>query len=133
MTVYVKNMNKQFPYKPGKVSCSWTNNLFKVNKTPNKLRECKTLQFRIFLMKGMFICKQARQDIQPGITFRATRTYKIIEGDWNKLLVIEFPKITQDDTAVLQEDDTQSVQQYIAVMFAAYVYDKSNTDMAHTL
>ena len=37
-------------------------------------------------MKGMFVCKHARQDIQPGICFLATQVWEPTEQDWAKLV-----------------------------------------------
>ena len=49
-----------------------------------KLEYEKAKIFHTFVMKGMFLCKQGRQEIQPGITFLATRTTEPYEGDWIK-------------------------------------------------
>lgn len=77
MTNYVKSMIKDFPFKiTGMVKCPWTENLFKVEPTTkeNKLDMQKAKVFHTFVMKGMFLCKKGRQDIQPGIAFLASRT-----------------------------------------------------------
>ena len=61
-------------------------------------------------MKGMFLCKQARQDIQPGIAFLSTQTSEPNEGDWAKVVrLLLFLKAKQDEVTVMKADDTQSV------------------------
>ena len=62
-------------------------------------------------MKGMFLCKQGRQDIQPGIAFLATRTTEPNEGDWAKLVkIMNFLKASQNDVASMSAHDTQSIK-----------------------
>ena len=61
-----------------------------------------------FVMKGMFLCKRGRQDIQPGIAFLVTRTStEPNEGDWVKLVKnMNFLKATQNNVASKSADDT---------------------------
>ena len=60
-------------------------NLFKVDETSNKLPEDKIKTFHMIVIKEMFLCKQARQNLLPGIVFLASRVKDPNEGDWKKL------------------------------------------------
>ena len=67
-------MTNEFPEKlKGKTRCPWNKSLFKVDERSNNLNENKKKTFHIFVMKGMFLCKRARQDLLPGIVFLLTR------------------------------------------------------------
>jgi hypothetical protein len=71
-----------FPYKLTGVSeCPWNENLFKVDPNTNKSNKERAAIFHTFVMKGMFLCKCGRQDIQPGITFLTTRVSEPTEND----------------------------------------------------
>ena len=79
-------------------------------------------------MKGMFLCKRGRQDIQPGIAFLATRTTKPNEGDRAKLVkIMNFLKATQNEVASMSADDTQSIKWYVDAAFAVHKDFKSHT------
>jgi hypothetical protein len=70
MTSYVKKMLEEFLIKfKGKSKCPSSKNLFKVDDISNKLPQNKIKTFHMFVMKGMFLCKQARQDLLPSIVF----------------------------------------------------------------
>ena len=75
MTKYVKSMIEDFPSKlEGIGTFPWTNKLFTVDSKSKKLDDERAKILHTFVMKGMFLCKRARQDIQPGIALLATRT-----------------------------------------------------------
>jgi hypothetical protein len=70
MTQYVKAIIEEFPENlSGKSACAWSENIFKVNEDAKKLDKETAAIFHTFDMKGMFLCKRGRQDIQPGIAF----------------------------------------------------------------
>ena len=74
MVDYVTDMVKDFPgnLPKKKAMCPWTDKMFCIYEISKSLDEkCKEI-FHTFVMKGMFVCKHARQDIQPGICFLAT-------------------------------------------------------------
>jgi hypothetical protein len=86
MTSYAKKMLADFPIKfKGKSKCPWNENLFKVDESSNKLPQDQVKIFHTFVMKGMLLCKQARQDLLPGIVFLASRVKDPNEADWKKL------------------------------------------------
>jgi len=74
MTEYVKSMIEECPHKvQGRNATPWTENLFKVDANAKQLGQERKETFHTFLMKGMFLCKQGRPDIQPAIAFLSTR------------------------------------------------------------
>jgi hypothetical protein len=87
MTLYVKKMLEDFPVNlKEKTKCPWSENLFKVDKTSARLPEDKMEIFHTFVIKGMFLCTQARQDVLPGIVYLATRVKEPNESNWKKLV-----------------------------------------------
>ena len=109
MTKYVISMINDFPDKlEGVGKFPWTDKLFTVYTKSKKLEHKKAKIFHTFVMKGMFLCKRGRQDIQPGIAFLATQTTKSNEGDWAKLVkIMYFLKASQNEVASMSADDTQ--------------------------
>ena len=69
MTSYVKSMIEDFPEElTGVGKFPWTDKLFVIDPMSKKLDDNRAKVFHTFVMKGMFLCKRGRQDIQPGIT-----------------------------------------------------------------
>jgi hypothetical protein len=99
MTEYISSMLAEFPYKlQGEVHVPWTEKLFKVDETSKKLDDKRRETFHSFVMKAMFLCKRARSDVQPAISFLASRVQEPNEGDWTKLIrVLVFLKTTRDE------------------------------------
>ncbi len=121
MIDYVRQMINDFPYELGKTKCPWSESLFKVDETSKLLDVKRKKIFHTFVMKGMFLCKRARQDIQPAVTFLASRTGESTEQDWTKLLrMLSFLKCTMEDVMVLSADDTQRLYWYVDAAFAVH-------------
>ncbi len=60
MTPYVKSMIEEFPDKlSGKTRTPWNENLFKVDPNSKRLETEQAKVFHTFVMKGIFLCKQA--------------------------------------------------------------------------
>lgn len=135
MTKYVKSMVEDFPTKlEGVGTFPWTNKLFTVDPKSKKLDDERARIFHTFVMKGMFLCKRARQDIQPGIAFLATRTSEPTENDWSKLIkILVFLKATQDEVTSMKADDTQTIKWYVDAAFAVHKDYKSHTGATMTL
>ena len=135
MTKYVKSMIDDFPVKlEGVGKFPWTDKLFTVDTKSKKLEYEKAKIFHTFVMKGMFLCKRGRQDIQPGIAFLATRTTEPNEGDWAKLVkIMNFLKATQNEVASMSADDTQSIKWYVDAAFAVHKDFKSHTGATMSL
>ena len=135
MRDYVSMMLDEFPYKlQGNVQVPWSEKLFKVDETSKKLEDTRRETFHSFVMKAMFLCKRGRSDIQPAISFLASRVTNPNEGDWKKLLrVMLFLKTTREDLLALEADDTQTLKWYIDAAFAVHGDMKSHTGSTFSL
>jgi len=51
------------------IATLWTENLFKVDESSKRLGLEREETFHTFVMKGMFLCKRCRPEIQPAIAF----------------------------------------------------------------
>ena len=112
----------------------WNDKLFKVNNTTKKLDEKRKYIFHTYVMKAMFLCKRARPNIEPGVSYLSTRTTKPDESDWAKLLrVMGFLKGTKDDVLTLEADDAQTLYWYIDAAFGVHPDMKSHSGLAFTL
>ena len=129
MVSYVKSMIEEFPEDlSGKSKCPWNENLFKVDDTAKKLSRERAKHFHTFVMKGMFLCKRGRQDVQPAIAFLSTRVTEPNEGDWYKLVkFMNFLKATQDDIQKMSADDSRTIKWYVDAAFAVHKDYKSHT------
>ena len=135
MTAYVKCMIDEFPkILQGKTRCPWTATLFKVDEKSNNLKEDKKNFFHTFVMKGMFLCKRARQDLLPGIVFLSTRVREPTDNDWKKLTrIVDYMKVTKDKISSMSADDTQTIRWYVDSSFAVHKDMRSHTGAIMTL
>ena len=135
MTSYVKKMIEEFPENlSGKSKCPWSENLFQVDENSNKLPEDKKKIFHTFVMKGMFLCKRARQDVLPGIVYLATRINEPNENDWKKLMrMMNYLQATKKDIAKMSADDTKTIKWYVDSSFAVHKDMRSHTGAIMTL
>jgi hypothetical protein len=118
----------------GKTKCPWSENLFKVNETSPKLPEDKAKTFHTFVMKGMFLCKRARQDLLPGIVYLATRVKEPNKNDWEKLLrLMNYLQATKSDVTKMSADNTQTIKWYVDSSFAVHKDMRSHTGAIMTL
>jgi hypothetical protein len=122
MTPYVESMIEDFPEEiKGTTKMPWNQNLFKVDPTSKPLDLERAKLFHTFTMKGMFLCKRGRQDIQPAVAFMATRVTEPNEGDWKKLVkMMSFLKGTKSDVACMSADDTFMIKWYVDAAFAIH-------------
>ena len=85
-------------------------------------------------MKAIFLCKRARPEIEPVVSFLSTRTTKSDENDQGKLVrTLGFLKGTRDDTTTLEAYDTQTLTWYVDAAFAVHPDMRSHTGMVFTL
>jgi hypothetical protein len=85
-------------------------------------------------MKGMFLSKRGRQDIQPSVSFLATRVTEPNEGDWTKLVkMMNYLQATKDDVAAMSADDTNTIKWYVDASFAVHKDMRSHTGATLTL
>ena len=136
MTEYVKSMVNDFPeeIETKTVNCPWSENLFKVDPKSPRLNKIKSEQFHTFVAKGLFASKRGRPDIQPAISFMATRVKAPNEGDWTKLKrLMQFLKTTQDDVLTLKANGTNVIKWYLDAAFAVHPDYKSHSGATMTL
>ena len=135
MIYYIERMMKEFQHDVKESTrAPWSDKLFKVSTSAEKLDEERKSEFHTFVMKAMFLCKRARPDILPAVCFLSTRTSEPDESDWNKLLkMMGFLKGTVNDVLTLEADDTQTMSWYIDAAFAVHHDMKSHTGMIFTL
>ncbi len=135
MLEYVKGMIQDFPGKlKENTYCPWKENLFKVENNLKKLEPEEAKIMHTSTMKAMFLCKRARQDIQPGVASLATRVRESNKEDWAKLeRITRFLRTTQNDVCKLQCNDTNTIKWYVDVAFAVHKDMKSHTGGVLTL
>ena len=87
MKYYIEGMLEEFPHDIKSIKTTpWADKLLKVQEDAKKLEEARRTCFHTFVMKAMFLCKRARPDIEPAITFLSSRVKEPNKGDWIKLL-----------------------------------------------
>jgi hypothetical protein len=135
MTDYVESMIEDFPDSlTGIASSPWTEKLFKVDDESKKIGESRRQIFHTFVMKAMFLCKRGRQDIQPAVTFLASRVRDTNENDWFKLVrMMNYLKKTKDDVLRIEADDSCTIKWYVDAAFAVHYDFKSHTGATMTL
>jgi hypothetical protein len=135
MREYIAGMLDDFPHQlQGNVEVPWSEKLFKVDETSNKLEDKRRETFHSFVMKAMFLCKRGRSDIQPAISFLSSRVTEPTESDWKKLIrVLTFLKTTRDDLLTLEADDTQTLKWYVDAAFAVHADMRSHTGSTFSL
>ena len=135
MQYYIDNMDEEFPYEIKPVTTApWNEKLFKVVESAEPLNEEKKAIFHTYVMKAMFLCKRARPDVEPAVSFLSTRTTKSDETDWGKLVrTLGFLKGTRDEILTLEADDTHILTWYVDAAFAVHSDMKSHTGMVFTL
>jgi esterase/lipase len=85
-------------------------------------------------MKGMFLCKHARQVVLPGIVFLATRVKDPNQQDYIKLVkLINYLKAMEDEIPKMSTDNSQIIKWYIDSSFAVYKDMRSHTGAVITL
>jgi hypothetical protein len=135
MREYISSMLDEFPYKiQGTVQVPWSEKLFKVDESSKKLDDTRRETFHSYVMKAMFLCKRGRSDVQPAISFLASRVIEPNENDWAKLLrVLTFLKTTREDLLALEADDTQTLKWYVDAAFAVHGDMRSHTGSTFSL
>ena len=75
MRKYLQDMFDEFPdVLTGNAKTPANDNLFRVLDGATPLSREKSVAFHSIVMKGMFMSKRARPDVQPVVSFLSTRT-----------------------------------------------------------
>ena len=135
MTRYIGKMVEEFPDKlKDGVKLPWTERLFKVDEKSPELSAEKARTMYTYVMKAMFLCKRARQDVQPAVAFLATRVRSPREQGYRKLVrLMEYLKATAKDVLTLEANDEQSNEWWVDASFAVHPDYKSHTGAIHSL
>ena len=135
MVYYIENMVEEFPeVLNGKGKAPWNDSLFKVNEKSPILDSEKAELLHSFVMKGMFLVKRARPDLEPGFAFLSTRVKCSTEEDWSKLVkIMNFVKVTKNDILTLEADDTGNLYWHLDAAFAVHQDMKGYTGAIFSL
>ena len=136
MTDYVKGILEAYPdpVKNRKVASPANENLFKVNAKSPRLDKQRSETFHTIVAKCLFVAKRSRPDIMPTVAFLCTRVRESTEEDWQKLhRMMIFLHNTQDDSLVLEADNTNIIRWHIDAAFAVHPDMKSHTGAVMSL
>jgi hypothetical protein len=135
MTHYINKMIDKFPETIVRnTKYPWTENLFQVKETSQKLSQEKAKKFHTFVMKSMFLCKRARQDLLPGIIFLITRVRSPNNQDWVKLVkIMNYLKATKNKIVRMSADNSQTIKWFVNSSFAVHKDMRSRTGAIMTL
>ena len=108
MINYINSMIEEFPYElESKFKCAWTEKLFNVDTSLQKVDKTKSDTFHTFVMKCMFLGKRGRPDILTGTSFLSTRVRESNTGDWKKLIrQLSYIKESKNIRLNLEADGT---------------------------
>ena len=134
MKKYINNVIKDYPCDIKSNKTIWNDNLFKIDNDSPPLSIEETETFHTFAMKGMFLVKRARPDLEPGIGFLSTRVRNPTEQDKNKLeKILGHLQFTKNDILTLEADKSATLYWYIDAAFAVHPDMKSHTGSTFTL
>jgi hypothetical protein len=132
MVPYVKEMLEGFPLDPDYTTPKPTpapEDLFGQgdDEVPLLTRDKADL-LHTMVMKGMFVCKRARPDIQTPVAYLCTRVSKSDSSDWRKLQhMMSYLKGTMDLVLTLGIDNIRVLKWYVDASFAVHKDFKSHT------
>ena len=87
MEEYIKSMLTELPAEmDGMATTPATEHLFEINETPTYLDKKEAMFFHHNGVKLLFLCKQARPDMQTVVAFWSTRVQHPDHDDYKKLL-----------------------------------------------
>lgn len=137
MVAYVETMLNGFPQedlKGAAPKAPWTEYLFKVNKSCDKLATTKAELFHTVVAQGLFLCKRGRPDIAPAIAFLTTQVKEPDRDDWSKLAkMMKYLKSTVNDVLTLRADGTRVARFHVDAAFAVHPDFRSQTGSVFTL
>ena len=85
-------------------------------------------------MKAMFTSKRARPDVQPVVSFLATRTTCSTNHDWAKLSrMMNFLFRTKDEVLKFSADGSYKIIWYVDAAFAVHPNMRSHTGAIMTM
>jgi hypothetical protein len=135
MLKYIRDMFEEMLEEwTGEAATPATNHLFEVNPEAEQLDEETTQMFHRLVAKLLFLCKQARPDIQTAVAFLCTRVKCPDVDDWKKLRrVMLYLRGTPDLPLTLEAGDMSILKWWIDASFVTHVDMKSHTGVMLTL
>ena len=132
---YIDNMLGDLPEDMcGMVSSPAADHLFTVNDTGKKLNRKQSEMFYHNIAKLLFLCKQARPNIQTAVAFLTTRVMAPDEDDYKKLAQkMKYLRGTKTMPLTLEADNLQLVKWWIDGAFATHRDMRSHTGRALSL
>ena len=135
MREYIKKTCNFYPEKLSETTNHpWGDKLFQVKENEVKLDDNQNSLFHTTVMKLMFLAKQGRPDILPGVCFLSTRIKNSTKQDLEKLKrIMNFLNSTINNVLTLEADDSQSVSWFVDASFAPHADYKSHTGACFTI
>lgn len=137
MEDYIKEILEGLPPKMDGIAVTpATTNLFIVNDDVNveKLCEEDAIKFHRETAKLLFLCKQARPDIQTAVAFLTTRVKSPDTDDWSKLgRVMKYLRGTVSMPLTLEADDLRIMKWWVDASYAVHPDMRSHTGGASSL
>lgn len=131
MSDYIDKMLDEFlPNMDGESATPAANHLFDVHPdTENMLLDRTDADFfHTNVAKLLFLCKQARPDIQTAVLFLCTRVKKLDKDDYKKLTrVMQYLCGTREMVLTLEASDLQIIKWWIDASFAVHPDMKGHT------
>ena len=106
---------------------------FDVRKEAKRLDDNKKQTFHTMTAKVLFLCKNARPDLQPTITFSSTRAREPDEDDWKKpVRTMQHLILTTDSGLALDADNHNVIEWHIDAVHAAHLDMKGHAGTIKT-
>ena len=103
--------------------------MFKVDDDSPLLSEQKLEMFHTFLMKGMFLVKRVRPDLEPGFGVLSSRVRASTKQDWSKLVKLMSLMLgTNEEVLTLSADESKNLHWRTDAAFGVHSYMKNHTD-----
>ena len=88
----------------------------------------KTEMFHRLTMKGTFLVKRARPDLEPGFGFFSSRVRSSTQQDWSKIAKnMSFVLGSKDEMLTLSADHSQNLHCHIDAALGVYPDMKTHT------
>jgi hypothetical protein len=133
MLDYVDKMLADLPDEmDGESPSPAANNLLTVNNDQIKVNEKKAQFFHTYVAKTLFLCKQARPDLQTVVVFLSTRVKSCDEDDYKKLIwVLKCLWATRCDFLMMSADSLHNMRWWVDASYAVHPNVRSHTGGSH--
>jgi hypothetical protein len=135
MIPYIKNMLAEIPNDmAGKSATPASSHLFQVNEDAQKLDKDTEQLFHHNVAKLLFLCKQARPDIQTSIAYLCTRVKEPNTDNYKKLTcTMRYLRGTANMPLTLKSENISIIKWWVDKSYAVHPDMKSHTGGMMTL